>query len=137
MFMSKNYTPEQNSHNIIASGTVITGDINCTADIRIDGSIDGNLKSNGHVILGDAGKFSGTMVSKDVDIWGSFEGTLTATDTLTIRNTGKVKADIAVGTLIIEQGAELNGSCKMGKELPKPQQAAEDKGTAKNNQNKK
>lgn len=123
--MAKYATTDQNSHNIIANGTTIKGDIITNSDIRIDGTVEGTLKSNGHVIIGDDGFFSGTLTSKDIDVWGKMEGTLNASDTLNLRHSGKIKGDIIIGTLIIEQGAEFNGTCKMGAEA-QPQQTKQD-----------
>lgn len=120
--MAKYVSTDQNSHNIIANGTTIKGDIITNSDIRIDGKVEGTLKSSGHVIIGDDGFFSGTLTSKDIDVWGKMEGTLNATDTLNLRHSGKIKGDIIIGTLIIEQGAEFNGTCRMGAENPAQKQ---------------
>lgn len=136
--MSRNSVSEHNSHNVIASGTTIKGDIICNSDIRIDGNVEGTLKSSGHVIVGDDGCFKGNMLSKDIDIWGKVEGTITSTDTLTLRNTGKLKGDMTVGTLVIEQGAEFNGTCKMGSEAQSSKtQGKEDNKTQQSKNEKK
>ncbi len=111
-----NITGEHKAHNVIANGTTIKGEIIANSDIRIDGVIEGTLKSSGHVIIGDDGFFKGTLTSKDIDVWGKMEGTLIASDVLNLRHSGKIIGDIIVGSLVIEQGAEFNGTCKMGAE---------------------
>ena len=47
--------------NIISNGTDITGDIKSNGDIRIDGSLTGNLSTKGKVVIGPTGKVSGDI----------------------------------------------------------------------------
>ena len=49
------------NHNVIASGTVITGDIDAASDIRIDGNINGNVECKGRVVIGPNGQTNGNI----------------------------------------------------------------------------
>jgi len=62
MFTSKskeNTTPESSPSkvgaSIIAAGTVIKGDIECSGDIRIDGTLKGNVHASNKVFIGNEG----------------------------------------------------------------------------------
>src|SRR5574344_447573 len=107
-----NYTP---SHNII------TGEITTEGDFRIDGTIDGTITSKGKIIIGDKGKFIGKIKAANVDIMGVVKGEIFVDNTLSLKSTGKIEGDIQTNILIIEQNAEFNGSCSMGKESQKTQ----------------
>ncbi len=66
------------SYNInrISQGTEITGTINTTGDIRIDGILEGNLTSKGRVVIGETGRVKGELNCRFIDVWGTFEGSL-------------------------------------------------------------
>ncbi|MQY79542.1 MAG: polymer-forming cytoskeletal protein, partial [Bacteroidetes bacterium] len=53
--MAKNNETENNAINLIGIGTEITGDINSNGDIRIDGTLNGNLITKGKVVIGETG----------------------------------------------------------------------------------
>lgn len=102
------------THNLIATGTTIKGEINTTCDIRIDGTIEGIVTSKGKVVIGDNGLVNGEIKAANVDIMGAVKGEINATDTLSLKSSGKIDGNIKTTTLIIEQGAQFNGNCKMG-----------------------
>lgn len=124
------------AHNLIASGTIIKGEINSNADIRIDGSIEGTIFSKGRVVLGEKGTVKGEIKAANVDIMGSLTGNIFTSNTISLKSTGKINGDINTQTLIIEEGAQFNGNCKMGKEpeiAPAPAPAADSAKTPKKN----
>ena len=43
------------TQNIVAGGTRIIGDISCEGDLRIDGTVEGNLKTPGKIVVGKSG----------------------------------------------------------------------------------
>ena len=59
--MSNNESP---ARNIIGNGTVIKGEIESNGDIRIDGRVEGILKSNGKIVLGQNGSIEGAATTK-------------------------------------------------------------------------
>ena len=54
--MGKNNESENNAINLLGIGTEITGDINSNGDIRIDGTLIGNIITKGKVVIGQTGK---------------------------------------------------------------------------------
>ena len=48
--------------NMIGSGTVITGDIKSKGDIRIDGSLNGSIETQGKVVVGLGGVVEGDVI---------------------------------------------------------------------------
>ena len=50
--MAKFNEPDNTTINLISNGTDITGDIKSNGDIRIDGSLTGNLNTKGKVVIG-------------------------------------------------------------------------------------
>jgi cytoskeletal protein CcmA (bactofilin family) len=102
--------------NIIGNGTVINGEINCNGDIRIDGTLKGNLLAKGKLVIGETGKITGEVVCKNADILGVFEGKLFVSELLTFKSTANVKGDIVTNKMAIEPNCKFTGTCKMDDE---------------------
>lgn len=111
--MSKPVT-NPNVINIIGKGTAITGDINCDGDIRIDGSLDGNIKAEGKILINKGGSVKGNLQCENCEIAGSVEGTIEANALLSLKETSKVDGDLIIKKFAVEPGAVFNGTCKMG-----------------------
>lgn len=108
--------------NVIAKNSIFVGDITSDGDYRIDGTLEGTLKTNGRVIIGVEGFIKGTVESTNADIEGKFTGQLSVAETLTIKATANVSGDLTIGKFSIEPGATLNATCAMNgalKELHK------------------
>ncbi|MDR2910579.1 MAG: polymer-forming cytoskeletal protein [Bacteroidales bacterium] len=99
--------------NIISIGTDITGDIKSTGDIRIDGSLTGNLNTKGKVVIGPTGKINGEVICKNSEISGIIEGRIVVGQLLNLKASSKIFGDIETLKLSIEPGAVFSGTCKM------------------------
>lgn len=131
--ISKNSKPTNMDRNTIAKNTTIKGEIISEGDFRIDGNLEGDLKTNGRVIIGSGGVVTGTIDALNADVEGTFSGQLNVEKILTIKVSANISGDVIVGKLSVEPGATFNASCTMkvtNKELkiaheknPKQQQA--------------
>ncbi|MGM5469189.1 bactofilin family protein [Flavobacteriaceae bacterium LMO-SS05] len=99
--------------NLIAQGTTITGDIMSEGDFRIEGNIQGNLKTPGKVVIGKTGIINGTLKGANADIEGKFSGKLIISDTLALKSSAHVEGEVEVGKLAVEPGATFNATCVM------------------------
>lgn len=121
--MSKNSISSEKQHNSIAFGTSLKGDVSSNGDFRVDGEIEGTLKCEGKLVLGQQGKIVGEVVCVNAEILGSFNGKLSVEQLLSLKATAKVDGEVTTGKVSIEPGAHFNGSCSMNgtvkKEAPK------------------
>jgi cytoskeletal protein CcmA (bactofilin family) len=111
--MAKNNEMENHTINLIGTGTMIEGNIVSNGDIRIDGSLKGNLSTKGKVIVGDTGKISGEVICKNFEVEGSVDGKVMVTELLSLRAKSKILGDISTSKLAIEPGAVFTGKCDM------------------------
>lgn len=113
--MAKDNTNNQGAafHNALTTGSKIVGTITADSDFRIDGQVEGELNCKGKVVVGQQGYMKGTIDCQNAEIYGIMDGTLTVSETLTLRKTARVTGDIKVKTLIIEPEAKFNGTCTM------------------------
>jgi cytoskeletal protein CcmA (bactofilin family) len=118
MFNSKANKAERNKsktmeRNVIAKNSTFIGDITSDGDFRIDGVLEGTLKTNGRVIIGAEGLIKGSVESENADIEGRFSGQLSVANTLTIKSLANISGDVIAGKLSLEPGAVFNGTCVM------------------------
>lgn len=102
------------SVNLIGAGTIIKGDIECAGDIRIDGNLEGSVRTKGKLVVGNTGVVDGDIYSNNADISGTINGTITVAELLSLKISARLKGDITTTRLAIEPGAEFTGSCSMG-----------------------
>jgi len=111
--MAKNNESEPAAINLISNGTDITGDIKSNGDIRIDGSLTGNLNTKGKVVIGSTGKVTGEVFCKNSEVSGVVEGKISVSQLLNLKASSKIIGDIVTSKLSIEPGARFTGNCKM------------------------
>ena len=99
--------------NKIAAGTSIKGDIEAKGALRIDGTIEGNVRTPGKVVIGKEGRINGNLECENADIEGKFTGTLSVGGTLSLRASAVVDGEVTAQNLAVEPGAAFNASCSM------------------------
>lgn len=111
--MAKYNETDNTTINLISNGTDITGDVKSNGDIRIDGSLTGNLNTKGKVVIGPTGKISGEVNCKNSEVSGVIEGKIIVGQLLNLKASSKILGDIVTAKLAIEPGAKFTGTCKM------------------------
>jgi cytoskeletal protein CcmA (bactofilin family) len=118
MFNSKSKSSSDattsDASTMIAAGTTITGDLESYGDIRIDGTLKGNLKGRAKIIIGTEGVVEGNIEGLQVDIMGHVTGTIKVQELLYLHGNTEVHGDIYAGKLQVEPTAVFNGKCHMG-----------------------
>lgn len=102
-----------NTHNILSSGTHITGDVNAEEDFRIDGTIEGNIICKGKIIIGTNSSIVGNIESTNIDLLGRVKGNIICREGIILRASSFLTGDITAGTIEIEPGAKFDGTCSM------------------------
>lgn len=111
---SENY--EENvtaSASMIGAGTTLKGDITSNGDLRIDGTLKGNIIGSAKVIIGANGVVEGDISGQQADIMGKVTGSIKVKDLLQLKNGSVVEGNISAGKLQVEPSAVFNGQCHM------------------------
>ena len=114
-------TQQQNSgslYNALTSGSKIIGTVITDSDMRIDGTVEGDVKCAGKLVVGEQGLVKGTVECQNAEIMGRLDGKIDVKYTLALRATSTITGEINTGTLMIEPNAIFNGSCTMGAKAP-------------------
>jgi cytoskeletal protein CcmA (bactofilin family) len=81
---------------------------------RIDGEIEGDVETEGKVVIGVTGKIKGTLTCDNADIEGEFNGKLIVKEILSLRSTATLQGEVYISKLAVEPGANFNATCTMG-----------------------
>lgn len=100
---------------LIGRSCEIKGDITAKNTIRVDGRVEGHLKSSETVIIAENASVKGDIEAKFVVIGGKVTGDVIATARLEILNTGELYGDIRTPKLMIAEGVVFEGTCEMEK----------------------
>ena len=97
----------------VSTGTVIKGEISSPNDIRIDGTFEGKVFSQGRVVIGEKAVVTGDIIGTNVDFWGRMRGNFYVKDTLSLKSSCSVEGDLHIKRLQVDLDAKFNGICKM------------------------
>ncbi len=103
-----------NGTTLVGAGTTLKGDISSNSDLRIDGTIIGNISSTAKVVVGANGVVEGDITGNQADIIGKVTGNVKAKDLLQLRGDSIVNGNLYAGKLQVEPSATFNGQCHMG-----------------------
>lgn len=114
---------------IIGKNTQIKGIISGGSNIRIDGSVEGEITVTGDIVVGEQGVVTASIKAANVLISGTVRGNVEVGGKLEILGTGKLCGDVKVSVLSISEGAIFKGNSNMGqeKEIPKETENLETK----------
>lgn len=97
--------------NTIGKDTSVTGSIVAEENIRIAGQVRGDVLAAGHeVTLEREARVEGTITARIIVVRGRFSGRLIALDTVRLRESARVVADIAAPHLVLDDGAMFTGA---------------------------
>src|SRR5882724_8944313 len=105
---------EGNLSGFVGGGTIVTGEANFKALMRVDGNLSGRITStSGTLIVGNNGKVDANIEVAIAMIHGTVNGDIIATQRLELGRAAKLNGNIQTASLMIEPGALFEGSCKM------------------------
>jgi cytoskeletal protein CcmA (bactofilin family) len=96
--------------SIIGPGVMITGDVECSTDLQIDGRVNGEVRCS-TLFVGEDGTIEGGIQAERVRVSGKVEGTIVAGD-LGIEASAQVKGEFVYSRLKVTAGGIVEGTLK-------------------------
>lgn len=107
---------ENQADTVIGVDVNVKGNLNNKGSIQINGTVEGEIKSDESITVGETALVTGPIVAKSILVSGRIEGTVTAGEKLEVDPTGSITGDIKTKILIFREGAVFNGTCAMADE---------------------
>ena len=99
----------------ISNSTSLVGDITGKGNLIIDGTVNGNIKIEGHeLLLGPKGRIDGDVDAQNVKIVGHMSGDIKASGKVEITKDAHYSGNITSKGISVENGADFNASVKLG-----------------------
>ncbi len=102
------------TNTIVGPNTVIQGNLEVKGSVLIYGKVFGDVRSEGLVRTTKDSLIKGAVIAEEAVIEGDVDGSLTIKGRATLGGSARLVGDVQVGMLVIEEGAQFTGSCKMG-----------------------
>lgn len=93
--------------SVFGADVTIKGDVNATADLHIDGRVEGDITC-ASLVQGEASEVVGAIRADKARLAGTVRGSITVVD-LVIQKSARIHGDVHYETLSIEQGALVDG----------------------------
>lgn len=100
-------------NGFLDAGSHMQGELRFDDTFRIDGRFNGKVVSEGDLVVGVGGEVEGEVWVGRVFVSGTVRGGIHATRRLEIAANGRVYADLETPSLVVEDGAFLEGACSM------------------------
>jgi len=100
-------------NGFVDSGCTIRGELEFSSYFRVDGRVEGTVRSRSELVVGDGGVVEGEVEVARCVIGGEVRGTIRASEQVLLHAGAKVWADIHTPALVMEDGAFLEGSVSM------------------------
>ena len=110
----------------IGKSVVIKGELNGSEDLTVEGHVEGKIELRQHALtIGPNGKIKAQVFAKSVIVLGAVTGNITATESVSLRDSGSVDGDIAAPRVAIAEGSHFRGSIDMQRvaSAPRPGEA--------------
>jgi cytoskeletal protein CcmA (bactofilin family) len=116
--LGKKPGPSRHSADLICTllgeGTRWQGEIHAGPNgLRVEGTVEGTILSEGQVVVAPTGVVKGTVQAKHLTVTGRVEGVIKVSGCLEILGTGWVEGEVEMGSLVVDEGGVIQGSCQL------------------------
>lgn len=109
--VKKNFIDDISINTIVGPGSLITGNVTAAGFLRIDGDIDGDVQTQGRVIIGEDARVRGNIHAASVSVGGIVQGDIIAPDYVVILSSGMVIGSVLTQKLRVDNDVILHGFC--------------------------
>ena len=109
----QNVMNEETPETTLGEGVTFRGELSFERLLRIDGTFEGELLSQGKVIVGPKGVVKANLVLREAIVEGAIEGDITVQERLELKGEASVKGDIQAKSICVDEGVKLDGHIKI------------------------
>ena len=106
----------------LGSNTEFEGKLSFAGTVRIDGRFKGEIYTEGTLIVGETAQIESNVYVNHIIVSGEIRGNIVATKRIEIHAPGKVFGNIETPVIVIDEGVNFEGNCKMSKQSQSEEQ---------------
>jgi cytoskeletal protein CcmA (bactofilin family) len=100
---------------LIGETMKIKGEVTSRETLQLNGELEGKVDLDGRLTVGPKGKASADIKAKEVDVAGSVQGNIDATERIVLRKGANLVGDVRTAGIVIEDGAYFKGGVDIAK----------------------
>ena len=104
---------EGNVTTVLADDLEIKGTMKFQSSLMIKGVLEGEIISEGMLIVGPTAKVTAAITTKNLVSYGDVNGDVTASEQVVLKDTAVHTGNITTRNIVLENGSVFNGSCMM------------------------
>ena len=105
--------PGGSGYSLLDSQLTVSGNIDTSGSLRIDGKLNGTITRADTVVLGVGATMTGDVHAREVIVGGAITGNIHATERVELQPTAIVTGDIATLVVLVQEGGVVNGRVEM------------------------
>lgn len=114
------FMQEEDPETTLGEGVTFRGELSFDRLLRIDGSFEGELLSQGKVVVGPKGRVKANLNLREAIIEGEVEGNIVVQEKLELRGEAKITGDIEAKSLCVDEGVKIVGHLTISPETSEP-----------------
>ncbi|MFH1744995.1 MAG: polymer-forming cytoskeletal protein [bacterium] len=103
----------KDAETIIGPSIKVKGNFHGQGNIIIEGLVEGSIKTEKSLLIGNKAKITATIAAHDAKVGGIVTGNIKVVGYLEILSSAKIFGDVEAAKISVEKGAVLNGRCSM------------------------
>jgi cytoskeletal protein CcmA (bactofilin family) len=100
--------------SIIGVGMTVRGDLESNGVVKVEGAVDGDVKTSSQVLVAKGGVVHGDIETTDLVVGGTVNGAVRASGRVEVQAGASVQGDITTRRIFVAEGGSLNGQIRMG-----------------------
>lgn len=98
----------------LGKGVDFKGIVNFEGTVRIDGRLEGEIHTNGTLVVGELASIKGIISAGTLVSSGKINGSISASDKVQLLKPAVLIGDVRTPAISVEEGAHFHGMCDMG-----------------------
>lgn len=107
---------------LVGAGASLQGDLTVKGGARVDGRLKGNLRVEGHLVVGKSGMVDGEVRAQSVLVAGFVKGKLVIRERAEFEGGARFQGNLECKRLVIHDGVVFDGTCSMSGNTPPEKQ---------------
>jgi cytoskeletal protein CcmA (bactofilin family) len=99
--------------SIISKGVNLEGKFVSPGNVRIDGTVKGDIFVTGNLTLGESSEVNGEVRAENLTLSGKITGSVSVAEKVILEAKSYLKGDLVARILVVEPGAFFDGKCSM------------------------
>ncbi len=102
--------PEATSVSVIGPDLIVTGNLETTGELQIDGDVQGDVYAS-RIVISEQARVVGELVADEIVVGGMVQGSIRG-NSVTFQTASRVEGEVYHRKLAIEQGAYFEGKSR-------------------------